>query len=174
MTDEKVLIIYGSWLGSTKDVAERIAEVFKAEGAANVDVMTGAEIKEVKSYDSVVLGSAVRAGMLPGRFRRPVKKFSKHLKSKPMAGFMVCAEMTSEDDDNKEAQSQAYLTKFTDPIPEVKLLEVTAFKGAFLDENAGGLFKKVVKKMGESGGKDLREWDVIEGWARETYGKLTA
>ncbi len=91
-----------------------------------------------------------------------------------MAGFIVCAAMTSEDDDNKEAQSQAYLTKFTDPIPDIKLLELTAFKGAFLDENAGGMFKKMVKKMGERDGKDLREWDVIENWAKETYNKLTA
>lgn len=174
MSNEKILIIYGSWLKSTQQVAERIADVFKAEGAARVDVLTGREVKEVTSYDAVVLGSAVRAMMLPGRFRRPVKKFSRDLKGKPMAGFVVCAAMFDETIENREEQSSAYLTKFTDPISEVKLLDVTAFKGAFLDENAGSLFKKIVQSMGEKSGKDHREWDVIENWARETYGKLTA
>lgn len=174
MSDEKFLIIYGSWLKSTQQVAERIADVFKAEGAARVDVLTGSEVKEVTSYDAVVLGTAVRAGMLPGRFRRPVKKFHAQLAGKPMAGFVVCAVLMSEEEENPMATATAFLTKFTNPISEVNLRDVTAFKGAFLDENAGSLFKKMVQSMGEKSGKDHREWDVIEGWAREAYGKLTA
>jgi menaquinone-dependent protoporphyrinogen oxidase len=170
MTDKKVLVIYGSWLGSTREIAEAIAESMRAEGA-QVDVLSGRAVKGVKDYDGVVIGSSVRAGMLHSGMKRPVRRFSKQLAEKPVAAFVGCAMANNKEETDAEAKSKEYITKFMDKFPQIKLLDVKPFAGAFLVENARGFMKTMVQNVAAetTGEGDPRDWEAIAAWAKDIY-----
>jgi menaquinone-dependent protoporphyrinogen oxidase len=170
MTAKKILVTYGSWLGSTQEVAERIGEVLRAQGA-QVDVLDGRKLKTAEAYDAVLIGTAVRAGMLPGAARSAVRKVAATANGKPVAGFVVCLAVTDEKIENREDSSRAYLTKITDKAG-LKLIDVQPFGGALLHENARGFMKNMVRSMAEKSGHDNRDWTAIEAWAAAVYPTL--
>lgn len=169
MTEKKLLVTYGSWLGSTQEVAERIGTVLRSKGA-QVDVIDGRKLKSASEYDAILIGTAVRAGMLPGAARRAIRKVAATAQGKPVAGFVVCLAIVDEKDENREATSRAFLTKVTDKSG-LKLVEVQPFAGAVLAENARGFMKMITKSMAEQTG-DKRDWNAIETWAASIYGRL--
>ncbi|MEE4194090.1 MAG: flavodoxin domain-containing protein [Anaerolineae bacterium] len=170
---KKVLIIYGSWLGSTKQIADALAESMRAEGAA-VDVLTGKEVKGVDGYDGVIIGSAVRMGGLHNGMKRPVRKFASQLKDMPVAGFVGCGGVENEEGKSLEAEVKAYLTKFTDTIPGLKLIDIKPIAGVILLENARGLMKLMAKSLTQAANYrgDQRDWDAIAAWAKEMLAKF--
>ncbi len=169
---KKVLIIYGSWMGSTQQISEAMAESMRAEGAI-VDVHTGKHVKTVDGYDGVIIGSAVRMAMLNGKMQRPVRKFAKQLKQLPVAGFVGCSALIDEELEDPVATAKAYLTKFTDPLG-LKLIDVKPFMGTILAENAKGIMKMSIKAMQQDPqfAGDERDWDAIAAWAKELLGKF--
>lgn len=170
MTDKKVLVIYGSWLGSTREIAEAIGEGMRAEGA-QVDVLGGRAVQDVKGYDGVVIGSSVRAGMLHGGMKRAVRRFHKQLAEKPVAAFVGCAVIYDKNEPDAADKARAYITKFMDKFPQITLLEVKPFAGAFLVENARGFMKTLVQIVAAQtiGEEDPRDWDDVTAWAKDIY-----
>ncbi|HET59859.1 MAG TPA: hypothetical protein ENN32_05780 [Chloroflexi bacterium] len=170
MTDKKVLVIYGSWLGSTREIAEAIAESMRAEGA-QVDVLSGRAVKSVNDYDGVVIGSSVRASMLHGGMKRPVRRFSKQLAEKPVAAFVGCAVIYDKNEPDAAGKAQAYITRFMDKFPQIKLLDIKPFAGAFLVDNAHGFMKTMVQNVAAqtTAEGDPRDWDAIAAWAKDIY-----
>src|SRR2546423_6800108 len=57
----KILVTFATRAGSTYEVAARVAEVLRA-GGATVEVKPVTAVHEVKDYDAVVVGSAIRMG----------------------------------------------------------------------------------------------------------------
>ena len=172
MMSKKMLVIYGSWMGSTKEIAQKIGESLREEGA-QVDVLTGREVQEVQTYDGVIIGSAIRMAGLNGKMCRPVRRFAKQLKEKPVAGFLGCSVLSSKDEADPVATAKGYMTKFTDPLG-LQLMDVKPFMGTVLLENARGLMKISAKALAETPELqgDQRDWEAISGWAKEIYAKM--
>lgn len=170
---KKVLVIYGSWMNSTKEIAEAMADSMRAEGAS-VDVFTGKEVKSVEGYDGVIIGTGVRMGMINNGMKRPVRKFAQQLKNKPVAGFVGCGGLVNKEGESLEASAKAYLTKFTDTISGLNLIEVKPFVGAILLENAHGLMKFMAKGLTQDPDYkgDERDWDAIAAWGKEVLVKF--
>ena len=59
--NDKVLVTFATKYGATADIAEKIGDVLRQTGL-EVDWVDAGQASEVKSYDAVVLGSAVYAG----------------------------------------------------------------------------------------------------------------
>ncbi len=57
---KKLLVAYGTAAGSTAEVAQAIGEEMEKAGAV-VDVKPVEEVEDLKGYDAVVVGTAVRA-----------------------------------------------------------------------------------------------------------------
>jgi flavodoxin len=82
------VVVYESYYGNTKIVAEAIAEELKAEGHQ-------AELRSVRQHypeppqgDIMLLGSPVRMGSVSGRVKRYIKKLDKGVwKDKPIVVF---------------------------------------------------------------------------------------
>ena len=169
---KNILIIYGSWMGSTCEIAEAMAEAMRAEGAT-VTVQTGNQVKSVDGYDGVIVGSAVRMGMLNGKMQRPVRKFAKKLKQMPVAGFLGCSVLVDQEQEDPIGTAKGYLTKFTDKLG-LNLIDVQPFLGTIKFENAKGIMKMSAKAMQEDPKfqGDQRDWDAIAAWAKEILAKF--
>lgn len=56
-----MLVAYASKYGATAEMAQRVGEELRSADLA-VEVLSAEQMKEVQSYDEVVLGSEVYAG----------------------------------------------------------------------------------------------------------------
>src|SRR5438045_6584599 len=84
----KILVTFATRAGSTYEVATRVAEVLRA-GGATVEVKPVAAAHEVKDYDAVVVGSAIRMGHWLPEAVGFVKTNREALSRIPTAYFLV-------------------------------------------------------------------------------------
>jgi menaquinone-dependent protoporphyrinogen oxidase len=168
------LVAYGSWAGSTAEVAEAIAGELRT-GGASVDVRPAREVTDLGPYAAVVLGGAVRAGRLHADVARFVARHQAALVGMPVAYFVACLTMKGGTPESRAA-SDKFLDGLRGRFPDVKPVAVGLFGGA-LRCDADSLSKLplgqrlVLTAMKKMAG-DYRDWDAIRQWAREVRAKI--
>lgn len=161
---EKYLVAFGTAAGSTSEVAQVIGEEMRQAGA-QVDVRPVEEIRDLRGYDGVVLGSAVRMAHLIGKTRKFLRKFRRQLQDLPVAYFLVCLTMKEETAENIEKS-----TEFAQPMLDVKApVSLGLFAGCLDPEKLTGLFAKTMESQPK---EDCRDWEKIRAWGRDLLPKL--
>lgn len=161
---KKILVTYGTVSGSTGEVAQAIASEMQTDDIV-VDVKPVEEVSKIEGYDAVVLGTAVRMFRILGKTRRFLRKHHKALSQVPTAYFLVCLTMGEETPENIQKA-----TDYTKPMVKVsEPVSLGLFGGCINHEKMTDFFGKSMKSMPE---QDHRDWDQIQGWARETLPKL--
>jgi menaquinone-dependent protoporphyrinogen oxidase len=156
MSTTRVLVAYATKHGSTREVAEAVAETLRHRGLA-VDVMPAADVSHLRRYDGVVLGGALYMGRLHKDARRFLKRHEDGLAVRSLAVFAM-GPRTLHDAD--VASSRAQLDHALAAMPRLAPVSVAIFGGVVAPEALGFPFNRMPAA-------DARDWAAIEAWAAE-------
>jgi len=185
----KVQVVYASRHGGTAGIAERIAEVLRTEGG-DVVVADAADRPDPSGFDAHVIGSGVYIGswLKEGTeflernqstlATRPVWLFS----SGPLPGSSKATDATDPlalalgPDEGPGSGGRKKIAALSTAIQP---RDHRVFLGAFNpNDPPKSMQERLVRLMPASKQilpvGDFREWDAIEGWAREIAAELVA
>jgi menaquinone-dependent protoporphyrinogen oxidase len=163
--DDTILVTYGTRHGSTREVAEVIAEELRSRGLV-VETTDADHVAGISQYRGVVLGGALYMGRWHPAAASFLERNRRALASLPVAVFgMGPRTLASGEVEGSRAQLDRALAK----VPDVEPVAVAVFGGVI--EPATLRFP--LNRMPAS---DARDWDAIRGWAAEVapsldYGK---
>ena len=148
------LVAYASKHGSTREVAERVAEVMRRSGL-DVDVMPASNVGHLRGYDTVVLGGALYTGRLHKDARSFLARHRDPLSVRSVAVFAM-GPRTNEPSD--VAGSRAQLDRALAKTPEIEPVSVAIFGGVVDPDKLRFPFNRMPAS-------DARDWPAIEAWA---------
>jgi len=165
----KILVAYASAAGCTRGVAEAIGRELDAQGCS-VDVLPANQVREVDSYDAVVVGSGIHAGSWYGEALRFISRNVKPLSSKPVAYFVTCATLRGGMLRHRQT-AQGYVERITHRYPKIRPIATGLFAGAVDYQRIGAIQRKILQWARVDEG-DGRNWNEIRAWAAELHDSL--
>jgi menaquinone-dependent protoporphyrinogen oxidase len=153
----RVLVAYGSKMGGTAGLAEMIGSNLET-AAFDVDVMPARAIKDMRSYEAVIIGGALYAGRWHKDTRSLVKRFRNDLVH-PAVWFFASGPL----DESAESQT-------IPPVPQIqKLMDLVHAKGYMtfggrLPQDAKGF---PASAMAKNHSGDWRDADHVARWSAE-------
>lgn len=156
----KILVLYSSQTGSTKEIAEfMVRELEKAGYSASL--MLCSEPKNLEAYDAIIIGAPVYAGKWRSEASKFVKENAKLLNTKPHAFFMVGM---SFDGKASPAEMRAILAQERELCPP---LSEGRFLGR-LDYSKLNFFQRSICRIMKAKEGDRRDWKAISKWTSDT------
>ena len=162
----KILVTVASKHGSTREIAEVIADALRAEHV-DVDLQQVDDVTTITPYDAVVLGSAIYAGSWLPAATHFAERYRAHLATLPVwvfsSGPLGTEDPQPHDDPNHLAAS----------LGEVAVRDHRIFVGK-LDHHELGIAERMIATVVGAPYGDFRDWDAVHGWAREIAAALPA
>lgn len=161
--EKKILVAYASKCGSTAEVAKTIGQVL-SESGVEVEVRAAHEVKTMKDYDAVVLGTAIRMNKPLGEMTSFAKKFNNELAHMPTAVFSLGLSMKEDTAENR-AETVNFIAPLVEQLPSKKS---TAMFGGKFDLNTVSPILRFMLSKDTSGAMapgDYRDWNAINTWA---------
>jgi len=163
----KVLVVFATDYGSTKEVAEAIAAIFR-ENDVEVDFISFREVRTVTGYSGIVMGSP----LLMFRLHKDIKNFLSRnrnvLINLPVALF-VLGPVKNPHDEKEWQGSKEQLEKELLKYSWLKPISIMLFGGKFDPK----LLRFPLNKMaGNAPASDIRDWKAIRSWAESVIEKL--
>jgi menaquinone-dependent protoporphyrinogen oxidase len=152
----KLLVAYGSKHGSTREVAEAIAETLE-KAAHEVELRRAADIEDLTPYDGVVLGGSLYFGRWHEDAVRFLSKHRRELSDLPVAVFAL-GPKTAEPADLADSREQLEHALQKTHCVEPSLIAVF---GGVIDP------AELRFPLSRLPASDARDWSAIESWARE-------
>ena len=159
--NQRVLIAYATFAGSTQQVAVDIGKTLGERGFA-VDVIPALENPPVNGYEFVLIGSAVHGSCWLSEATEFVEANQSALKRVPVALFSVCLSGLAKDEAQlASARDTIYgpVRAFATPVAEILFAGKIDRRGVAL--GLPGWLARFFPTL------DLRNWDRIRGWAQE-------
>ena len=162
--EKRALVTYASKYGSTGGVADAIGkELCSKEVAA--DVLLIKNVRNISSYQAVVIGSAIYMGKWMSEAVDFIKENRDVLRQVPVAYFLVCMTL-AQPTEKKRAEVLSYTDPILKAVPEIKPVGIGTFAGALDYSNLSWIYKKILKSK-ETPEGDFRDWGAIRAWARD-------
>lgn len=156
-----MLVAYATKRGSTREVAEAIAERMATRGFETT-VSRAGDVDDVAAFDGVVLGGSLYMGRLHAEARGFLKRHRETLAAVPVAVFAM-GPLTMEESD--VAGSRKQLDHALGKTPDVQPISVTIFGGVIDPEKLHFPFSHMPAS-------DARDWDAVRAWADEVAASL--
>ncbi|MBV9791338.1 MAG: flavodoxin domain-containing protein [Chloroflexi bacterium] len=153
-----ILIAVASKHGSTREIAQAIAEDLRAKELV-VDLREAGEIASIDGYDAVMLGSGIYAGSwLP-----EAKHFAETQRTE-LARLPVWLFSSGPLGDDPQPHDDPQ--KLAAPLGDVVVRDHRIFVGKLDRQNLGFGERLIARVVGVPEG-DFRDWDAIHAWAGE-------
>lgn len=156
-----LLLAYASKSGWTAEVAERLGQHLRDQGA-EVTVSPVADVTSLAGYGAVILGSGVRVGgWLPAAVAFATR-YQEELRQLPTALFTVHM-LATDDSPESQAKRLAYSAK----VRELLAPRTEAFFAGGIALGRLSLMERLMTKAVKAAEGDGRDWDAIAAWARD-------
>ncbi len=167
-----VLVTYATKYGSTQEVAVFLANKLREAGLA-VELQPVGQVRSVDRYGAVVLGAPLYVGRWPKAVRAFLAQHKVELSRRPLAVFSGGA-LSTEEDQVQEVREQInkQLAQFPGLVPWAVLSIGGKYDPVSLTCLHGLLAKLPAGPLHGVPASDVRDWGVIEDWAREIGSKL--
>ncbi|HEV2141549.1 MAG TPA: flavodoxin domain-containing protein [Candidatus Dormibacteraeota bacterium] len=171
----RILVVYASKYGSTKGIAERIADTLNESGQQAAAV-PASKAGVLDGYDAFVIGSAAYMGSWLTEAAGFVRRNAARLRAKPVwlfsSGPIGTANVDAQGRDVREATVPKEIAEFRSSIEP---RDHRVFFGAFDHTKLNFTHRLVyalpaMKSLLTDG--DFRDWDEIESWAKEIAAAL--
>jgi menaquinone-dependent protoporphyrinogen oxidase len=171
---KKLLVAYATWAGSTRGIAEIIADEVRRNGL-DADVAAARTVISLDDYAAVILGAPMHAGFPHRDARGFVQRFRRRLSALPAAFFLVGISIESNPIEKARNYNERCLDRVIAAAPELKPVERGYFPGAILTDtkefkHMGFLLQAVHKRMRSMG--DKRDPQAVRAWARLVLEKI--
>lgn len=157
----KVLVAYGTKYGATAEIAGRIGEVLRSAGLA-VDVLSADRVRDISSYDAVVLGSAVYAGSWRKEAARLLTSQAGALAERPV--WLFSSGPTGPGDPVQLLNGWRIPDALRPAAERIKPRDIAVFHGA-IDMQKLSLPERLLIKGIKAPAGDFRDWTAITAWA---------
>lgn len=162
MSAPSVLVAYASKHGTTREVAEFVAQTLEMSGVA-VEVEEAARVGSIAHYDAVVVGG----GLYMGRWHKDARRLlERHRRALAGVRLAVFGMGPDELEESKVVESRRQLDRALATTPELTPVAVTVFGGALKPETCRFPFSRLPAF-------DARDWDEIEEWAEEVAASIS-
>lgn len=176
----KVLMLYGTRYGTTKEISDEIEKIIQNNGITtesfNLKEVKLKDVPPLDQYDGIIIGTGIKMGMWTKVVKNIVQKRKAELKKKESSfGFYVCC---GEAKDDINGAIEKYINAKLEKIG-IQSAVIDAFAGAY-DLREGslvtGMMRKIVigimkKEEGieEPEGKiyDYRDWEQIKNFGKK-------
>lgn len=190
-----VLVAYATKSGSTREVAEAIADELTRQGAT-VETRACNDDTDTADYDAVIVGAPILYGKPHEDATRFLHKNADLMSGRPFAAFLTCLELTVTPEESTDAgevfvdpqldvppddpdrlsyfDRTHLLSTFLDQLlastPQVAPVSVAVFRGkldyAELDPVSWLVMRLIRLVYGRAPAGDHRDWSVIRSWAQ--------
>jgi menaquinone-dependent protoporphyrinogen oxidase len=170
----RVLVAFGTMSGSTRAVAEAIADEVRKAGH-EVEVHRADDIRSTTAFGAVIAGGPVMGGMLVGGVKGLLRRNRTHLRGVPVALFVTCGAMSDPTDANR-ALADKYLRSLVAAHAGGTPIDTAVFAGGLMGsgpdfDRAFFLVRLMISKLAATL-KDTRDLDQVRAWARGVVAKL--
>ena len=162
-----ILVGYATQYGSTKEVAEAIAESLR-EGGLAVDLRPLKEVRSLAEYQAVVIGAALYMYHWHKDALGFLSRHRKALSERPVAAFALGPVHDPHDEAEWQA-SRTQLDKELEKVPWFKPVALEMFGGKF---DPASLRFPLNKLAGSEPASDIRDWTAINAWAESLRSRL--
>jgi menaquinone-dependent protoporphyrinogen oxidase len=166
----KVLLAYSSKHGATAEITEKIGEILR-QADLQVDVLPVKNVKDLKPYQAVVLGSA--AYMF--RWRADAVSFLKKNKGLlvELPTWLFSSGPLGKGDPVELLKGQRFPKALEPFIEAIRPRDIAVFHGC-IDMKKLNFFERFAFKKATDLQGDFRDWDAITSWANSIADALKA
>jgi menaquinone-dependent protoporphyrinogen oxidase len=160
---KNILIAYASKYGSTAEIAEKIGEILR-KGNLEVSILAAHEVRDVSSYEAVILGSGVYAGHWLKDAVIFLELNEKVLATKPV--WIFSSGPTGEGEPTQIMHGWRFPEAQQSIISHIKPREIRLFHGK-IDPHELHLGDNLIVKAVRAKVGDFRDWEIISTWAKQ-------
>ncbi len=161
---KNILIVYGSFSGSTAEIADRMKTILEKNNCSAEVLPADGSSKDLGPYDLVIIGSAIRGGSPHGGVKKFIEANRTALEKKKVAVFAACLFVISKKE-NQKSEAQGYADKVACGLAPASK---TVFAGS--SQNSWWITAMLSKLFMGIGRGDYREWDTITAWTLSLIG----
>lgn len=161
---EKWAVLFGTWCGSARD-----AGIWISEGMGGIaDVYDVRQKPDLKSYDNLIIGTAIHGGKVPKELEEYLQSSAAALKSKIRAYYVVCGSGA----DRPTAQTQTnYIDNYLAKLGQTTAPSNRVFPGRITKRLLSDADFKNLEAFHKSLNRPFDDYDHLARWDCMEFGR---